>query len=803
MKRVSSLFLALALFWGLFSIPVSVRAQDVDYTIEQYQVEVRMDRARRYVVTETIDVRFPSERQGIYRDLPLFGGEEDYNLHDISVEGAQYQLEPGGETLRIRIGTPGEYVTGMQRYVIRYTMDHAADGDSSYDHAYINLLGQGWECSIQRFSAAVQLPERPVRYQVFSGREGETGNPYILAADYGTLITLESKEALAPGTAVTLHGYLEEGAFDQAPQALSPLTVLKADAIVTLNRDRSYRVDRELDLELSEPREGVLVPLSPQGEEKTWILDVEGEGMDYDAEYGAAFLHTVMATGQQHFALSYTVDQELDRNRQMDYADLWLFSGTAEAGAMSGTLRVHLPEIPNEYRAFSRTGDGVDRELAAKMDENGALTVALEQLPAGALIGVRVVYPEGFFTRPASAGNWIALVAATALLVLFLVLYLLLGRERPLLPVPQPFPPKELNSAEAGYLINFSCSPDDIASLILQWAEEGHLTMADIGEDGFLLTRGAPLDDGHRGYEHTLYDALFALGDEAAGTVTDEQLKEKFYPSVADAQKAVAGEFTGEHRLEDRSAGRWSTLLALLAALFLSVGPLLGCLKRDPAFSLFGILPLVAGLLALWFSAQLYNSWHKMERHRRRLWSGLLGLFYLAFAGIQVFLMTSQGELSPAIAVGYTLVGVLCLALHPFIRRRSVYGRRLMEELLGLRLYLTQTDESSLFAMAREHPGYFYRLLPYAMVLGLEETLGRRFEGILTEPPIWYQGQNWNTMSAIWMVHYMNRSMSRMTQTMVSAPAPQGGGSGGFTGGGFSGSGFTGGGSGGGGGGAW
>ena len=104
----------------------------------------------------------------------------------------------------------------------------------------------------------------------------------------------------------------------------------------------------------------------------------------------------------------------------MDYADLWLFSGTAEAGAMSGTLRVHLPEIPNEYRAFSRTEDGVDRELAAKMDENGALTVALEQLPAGALIGVRVVYPEGFFTRPASAGNWIALVAATALLVLFL-----------------------------------------------------------------------------------------------------------------------------------------------------------------------------------------------------------------------------------------------------------------------------------------------------------------------------------------------------------------------------------------------
>lgn len=127
--------------------------------------------------------------------------------------------------------------------------------------------------------------------------------------------------------------------------------------------------------------------------------------MDYDAEYGAAFLHTAIATGQQRFALSYTVDQELDRNRQMDYADLWLFSGTAEAGAMSGTLRVHLPEIPNEYRAFSRTEDGVDRELAAKMDENGALTVALEQLPAGALIGVRVVYPEGFFTPAGVCGK--------------------------------------------------------------------------------------------------------------------------------------------------------------------------------------------------------------------------------------------------------------------------------------------------------------------------------------------------------------------------------------------------------------
>ena len=85
----------------------------------------------------------------------------------------------------------------------------------------------------------------------------------------------------------------------------------------------------------------------------------------------------------------------------------------------------------------------------------------------------------------------------------------------------------------------------------------------------------------------------------------------------------------------------------------------------------------------------------------------------------------------------------------------------------------------------------FEKLLPYAMVLGVEKDWAEQFQDIYTAPPEWYNG-SWSTFNAVNLTNSLGSSMSAMNSSFA-APASSGSG---FAGG-------AGGGGGGGGGGGW
>ncbi|MBK5261458.1 MAG: DUF2207 domain-containing protein, partial [Peptostreptococcaceae bacterium] len=105
--------------------------------------------------------------------------------------------------------------------------------------------------------------------------------------------------------------------------------------------------------------------------------------------------------------------------------------------------------------------------------------------------------------------------------------------------------------------------------------------------------------------------------------------------------------------------------------------------------------------------------------------------------------------------------------------------------------------------LSEENPAYFYNVLPYAYVLGLNEKWAKKFEGLAIEPPAWYGGGYNNTLFNTWIFMNMFNGFTNTMASSVVPPTPSGGsgglGSGGFSGGG----GFGGGGFGGGGGGSW
>jgi uncharacterized membrane protein len=91
---------------------------------------------------------------------------------------------------------------------------------------------------------------------------------------------------------------------------------------------------------------------------------------------------------------------------------------------------------------------------------------------------------------------------------------------------------------------------------------------------------------------------------------------------------------------------------------------------------------------------------------------------------------------------------------------------------------------------------FFERLLPYAIVLGVETQWAAQFKDIYTNPPDWYSGNNLTAFNAGYLAGALNSGLTPAMNSSFNAPSSS-------SGSGFGGGGFSGGGGGGGGGGGW
>lgn len=171
--------------------------------------------------------------------------------------------------------------------------------------------------------------------------------------------------------------------------------------------------------------------------------------------------------------------------------------------------------------------------------------------------------------------------------------------------------------------------------------------------------------------------------------------------------------------------------------------------------------------------------------------------FFTAFAGI------AGGWAS--MGIGILLVGVPILVIGRKMPARTRKGSISLRECQGFRRFLMMVERERLAEAHRQDPALFGRLLPFAMVLGVEDQWAGQFEGLLDAPPDWYAGSYGATgFHPTLFISSLGHGVSSMGSSLSAVPASSGagGGSSGFSSGG-GGGGFSGGGFGGGGGGSW
>jgi uncharacterized membrane protein len=143
--------------------------------------------------------------------------------------------------------------------------------------------------------------------------------------------------------------------------------------------------------------------------------------------------------------------------------------------------------------------------------------------------------------------------------------------------------------------------------------------------------------------------------------------------------------------------------------------------------------------------------------------------------------------------ISWLLTGLMIIIFGVFMPVKTKLGVETREHILGLKKYLevAEKDRIKFHNAPEKNPEQFEKLLPYAMVLGVEKQWAKQFEGIYDQEPSWYSGAG--RFNSVALTSSLGSFQATTNNTMMSTAS--GGGSG-FSGG-------SGGGGGGGGGGSW
>ncbi|MEO6514006.1 MAG: DUF2207 domain-containing protein [Candidatus Saccharimonadales bacterium] len=464
-------------------------------------------------------------------------------------------------------------------------------------------------------------------------------------------------------------------------------------------------------------------------------------------------------TGVQQYTITYDVDNVITFYNDHDEL-YWDVNGDQWGQPVSVVdYMLHLPvglALSTQQPACFAGAYGSTTAACIIQVKDNSITASANNLAPGQTLTVVAGFNPGFFTAETTAEKVqpyikpAIMVAALPLLTLAVGWSIWWRRGRDPTGrgtiVPEYTPPEGLRATEMGALMDFKVDNRDITAAIIDLALRKYLRIIETSKDRLL---GPDKQDYQlellkddftelRNYEKELLGALFEV--TTVGAKTDiSSAKNKFYTTAKVIRDQV------EDSLQARGYFRSSPKKYLKASSAL----------------------VIVGVFAFY----------------------MLGALHL-FA---VSLLLSM------------LIAWLFARVMP---SRSTLGVTAKEQSEGLRLYLNTAEKDRIAMLQSPNAPYasqssapektvelFEKLLPYAMVLGVEKQWAKQFEGIYRQPPDWYNG-NWSTFNSLGLVNSLSGGFQNNFNTAFTAPSSSGSS-------GFGGGGFSGGGGGGGGGGGW
>lgn len=403
---------------------------------------------------------------------------------------------------------------------------------------------------------------------------------------------------------------------------------------------------------------------------------------------------------------------------------------------------------------------------------------------------------------------WFIALFAVVFLVLSAILFFTTREKRDLVTVVNVRAPKNMDPMKMGKWLDGTVDNEDVTSMIYYFANKGYLRIDFEDEDNpTLISLVDKLPPTASVYEKTLFDGLFknakSLDDEeeifeegkriGGKQITVSEMAGNFYESSRTAIQQIPD----APKMYEKKSVFGYIGGAVLGSLFAFIIPMLMSLHIGGGYlygwGIFLSVPITAIAVLGWVRENYRYKWSA----RKWRWTGLAKwgivlLFSAIFiAGFAEFIMTDFEKLLVCIVAFGS-----CMITQPTLSRTEKY-LSVLGEILGFKDFIVVTEEDKIKAMLETSPSLYYKILPYAQVLGVTDLWEKKFEKILLQPPVWYSGVEFTVFDYLIITRCMRHSMIRAVQKAQTASMGGGrvssfGGGGRF--GGFGGGGFGGGG---------
>ena len=500
-------------------------------------------------------------------------------------------------------------------------------------------------------------------------------------------------------------------------------------------------------------------------------------------------------TGLQKYVIKYTYDIGSDPVKDADEFYYNLIGTEWDTSISNVSFSITMPkEFDASSLGFSsgRYGYTDNESVSYSVDGNTISGIYTDTLPAGNGLTVRLTLPDNYFVGARNNNTDYYIIIGISLVIVFIafILWLLFGKDKPVIETVEFYPPEGYNSAELAFLYKGETDDKAIVSLLIYLASKGYLSIKETENKAlFASTKDFTIYklkeyDGTNEIEKLFFDGLF----RTRSSVTSSDLTNRFYITVNRIKKLLNKKENKTKIFDKKSLQLRGFIIPMMLIIFILI-----TVKPFYDTGMLSELPVALIFPGIGFSLMI-SILTSSSPKSAKIFIIFLGLL---FGGIPLFMILPIIFSTSISAITY-FIGILCIiVLYVFrkiILKRTPFGLEILGKIKGFKRFLETAEKDQLEAMVEKEPEYFYNILPYTYALDVSDKWVEQFENIAVEPPSWYYS------STAFSVHsfgtFMNSTMTRVNTSMTSRPSSSGSG-------GSSGGGFSGGGSGGGGGSSW
>ncbi|MDD6468057.1 MAG: DUF2207 domain-containing protein [Erysipelotrichaceae bacterium] len=773
-----------------------VKASNSGYYYEHIDVQVDVNEKREFLITETLDVFYEEQMHGIIRTIPNFSRAEKYEITDISVVGAPFLVEEQIDGVSIRIGDADRYVQGSQRYILTYTLKHYQDYDSNHDYIYLNLIGNDFDCVTKHLTATIHWPNEGLleNCTLTSGFEGSTENSkfHYQIMEHG--VSIESKRLVEPYEAATIQLQFQEGVFNQAPVYKYPYIVNQQDIFIEIDKKQDFYVKQKIHL--TQKRDIINYPMNLLFDMEAFhISEIKDLQCKIDGkECSSSYLINIHEAKEHTIELQYRIHPKKILDGIFDFQ---LVDGTEDTSIEQLHLKVKMPQLMNASVHVGRWNDSNDSSRYTLDIQDQTLELQTQTtLQSAEEVTVTLLFNEHHFYRPTPILiNFLPI--ASMILLAGVILYRIFGLKNHFVELVSFYPPKGMNPAEVGYLIDRKCSNDDLTSLIFYWADLQALKIKGLKKD-FTLVKTNDLPVSCPNYEQTLFQAMFRYGTNHE--VTMKQLKNKFYYDIQVAKRAISSRY--QDKMYDPQVKRYRNIVFALAMLIWVMMMTVMCVydANNQGISYLYFIAfspmLLVSLIIVIITVIL----------RKRKLSQTTKILFFCFIAIPLLILSLLEIIVIDLYQKQFFIVMLCCLFASIIASGFKKYTEEMEtqigELRGFKNFIRYAKKEELELLLEDDPEYYYHILPYAQVLHVTKIWTNKFKAIAIPPASYTEGVKMDINDFHSFTRTVTHSMSKSMKAPASVSSDNSSSSsGGYSGssGGFSSGGSSGGGSGGGG----